>query len=86
MLVNATTKVVTELCSRKRKRKVNARKKPSWKQNMEKEIHLRGELSILSELEGDINVKGKMCWKLKGKYKLNEENITRLKETVKPRM
>ena len=29
---------------------------------MEKEIeHLQGELSILSELEGDINAKGKMC-------------------------
>ena len=34
------------------KRKVNARKKPKKKKKMEKEIeHLRGELSILSELE-----------------------------------
>ena len=35
-LVYATAKVVTELCSLKRK--VNARKKPSWKQKMKKEI------------------------------------------------
>ena len=30
-LVYATAKVVTELCFPKKKRKVNARKKPSWK-------------------------------------------------------
>ena len=54
---------------------------------MEKEIELlRGELSILSELEMGINVKGKICRKLKRKYKLNIENITRMKETVKQRM
>ena len=44
------------------------------------------ELSILSELERGISVKGKMCRKLKRKYKLNEENITTVKETVKQRM
>ena len=37
-LVYAAAKVVTELCCPKRKRKVNARKKPSWKQKIEKEI------------------------------------------------
>ena len=37
-LVYRTTKVVTKLCSTKRKIKVNARKKPSWKQKIEKEI------------------------------------------------
>ena len=78
---------VTELCSPKSKKKVNARKNPSWKQKMEKEIeNLRGELSILSELEKVINGKGKMCRKLKRKYKLNEENVTTVKETVKQRM
>ena len=86
-LVYATAKVVTELCSPKKKRKVNTRKKPSWKQKMEKEIeHLGGELSILSELERGINVKRKMRRKLKWKYKFNEENITVVKETVKQRM
>ena len=54
---------------------------------MEKEVeNLRGELSILSELERDKNVEGKMCRELKRKYKLNEENITTVKETVKQRM
>ena len=86
-LVYATAKVVTKICSPKSKRKFNARKKPSWKQKMEKEIKdLQGELSILSELERGINVKRKICKKLKRKCKLNEENITRVKETVKQRM
>ena len=47
-LVYATAKIVTKLCSPKKK-KVNARKKPSWKQKMEKEReHLRGELYWVS--------------------------------------
>ena len=37
-LVYATAKVVTELCSLKKKRKVSARKKTTWKQKTEKEI------------------------------------------------
>ena len=86
-LVYATANIVTELCSPKRKRKVNARKKPSWKQKMEKEIErLRGELSMLSELDSGINVKGKICRNSKRKYKLNEENRIRMKETVKQRI
>ena len=85
-LVYATAKVVTKLCSPKRKRKVNARKKPSWKQKMEKEIeHLWGTIH-LSELERGMNVKGKMCRNFKRKYKLNKENITTVKETVIQRM
>ena len=53
----ATAKVLTELCFPKT-RKVNARKKPSWNQKIEKEIeHLRGEITILSELKRDKNVK-----------------------------
>ena len=51
---------------------------------MEKEIeHLQGKLSILSELERGIDVKGKTCRKLKRKYKLHEENIITVKQTVK---
>ena len=34
-LVYATAKVVTEVCSPKEKRKLNAKKKPSWGQKME---------------------------------------------------
>ena len=37
-LVYATAKVVTEVCSPKEKRKLNAKKKPSWRQKMEKQI------------------------------------------------
>ena len=80
-LVYATAKVVTEVCSPKEKRKLNAKKKPSWGQKMETE-HLQEELSILSELERGTNVKGKMCKKLKRKYKLIKE-IIRVKERVK---
>ena len=48
---------------------------------MEKEIeHLQVELSTLTALEMGINVKGRMCRKLKRNYKLNKENITRLKQ------
>ena len=81
-LAYAKAKVVIKLSSPKRKRKVNARKNPSQKQKMEKEIeHLRGELSILSELVRGVNVKGKMCRKLKRKHKLNSKKT--VKETVK---
>ena len=42
-LVYATAKVVTKLCSPKKERKLNARKKQPWKQKMEKEIvYMRG--------------------------------------------
>ena len=54
-----------------------------WEKNIE---NLRGELSILSELERRINVKGKMCRKVKRKYKLDKKNKTRVKETVKQRI
>ena len=53
---------------------------------MEKEIeHLGGELTILSELERGINVKGRISGKFKRKYKLKEGNITSVMETVKQR-
>ena len=47
--------------------------------------HLRAELSILSELERGISVKEKI-FKLKRKFRLDEENITTVKETVKQKM
>ena len=51
---------------------------------MEKDIeYLWGELSILSELERSLYVKGKVCRNLKRKYILNEENTRKVKETVK---
>ena len=54
---------------------------------MENEIeHLRGELSILSELEMGTNVKGKMCRKLNRKYNWKKENRAGVKEPVKRRM
>ena len=42
--------------------------------------------TIYTELENGINVKGKMCRKLKRNYKLNKENKTIVKERVKQRM
>ena len=79
-LVYATAKVVTDICSRKRKRKVMAREKPSWKQKTGEKKLLRGELSTLSELERSINVKERMCRKLKKKYKLNKENMKKVRK------
>ena len=41
---------------------------------------LRGELSTLSELERSINVKERMCRKLKKKYKLNKDNMKKVRK------
>ena len=68
-----TAKVVTKLCSPKGERDVNVRKKPSWKQKMKTEINICRGLSTASVLERGINLKEKMCKKLKRKYKLNEK-------------
>ena len=85
-LVYATAKVAIKFCSHKRK-KVNATKKPSWKQKIKEGIeHVWGELSIVNELERYINMKVKICRKLKKKYKLNKENMNNNKETVKHRI
>ena len=58
-LIYATAKVLTEECTSNKKIKGNRRKKPLWKENLEKEReYMRGELSILSELQRGVNVKG----------------------------
>ena len=41
-LFDATAKGVTDICSRKRKRKVMAREKPSWKQKTGEKIFYEG--------------------------------------------
>ena len=39
-----------------------------WKEKIEEEIkHMQGELSILTDLQQDVTVKGKACRKLKRK-------------------
>ena len=45
---------------------------------------MRGDLSILTELQKGMNVKGRACRTLKRKYKINKDNI--IKETVKQKM
>ena len=55
-----------------------------WKEKIEREIELmRGELSILTELQKGINVKRRACRTLKRRYKINKDNIIIIKETVK---
>ena len=71
---------MTELCfdsiKTKRKKKTCRRKKPMWKEKIKREIeHVRGELSILSELQRGLNVKGRACKTLKRRYKINKDNI-----------
>ena len=47
---------------------------------------MRGELSILTELQNGINVKGRACITLKKTNKINKDNIIIIKETVKQKM
>ena len=47
---------------------------------------MRGELSVLSELQRGINVKGRKCRKMIKKYQLTKENILSVKETIKQKM
>ena len=55
----ATAKVLTEECTNNKRRTGNRRKKPLWKEKIEKEIeHMRGELSIISECKGELMLKG----------------------------
>ena len=85
----ATAKVMTDLCSnsmKSKKKKPHQRKKPMWKEKIEREIeHMQGELSILTELQREINVKGRACITLKRKYKINKDSII-CKKTVKQKM
>ena len=71
----------------KKKKNPNRRKKPIWKEKIERETeHKRGELSILTELQKGINVKGRACRTLKRKYKINKDNVIIINETVKQKM
>ena len=79
---------MTEFCfdsiKTKKKMKTCRRKKLMWKEKIEREIdHMRGELSILSELQRGLNVKGRACKTLKRRYKINKDNIIIIKETDK---
>ena len=61
---------MTEFCfdsiKTKKKMKTCRRKKLMWKEKIEREIdHMRGELSILSELQRGLNVKGRAFETLK---------------------
>ena len=57
-----------------------------WKKKIEREIeHMQGELSIVTELQRGINVKGRACRTLKRKCKINKDNII-IKETVKQKI
>ena len=89
-IVYATAKVLSDICSdrsKNKRKKTNRRKKPLWKEKIEKEIeYMRGQLSILSELQRGVNVKGKECRKLIRKFKVTEDNIDVVKETIKQKM
>ena len=71
-IIYATAKTISPKCSNKKQRKQMKRKKPAWKEKIEKEIEqMRRELSILTELKKGVNVKGQTCRKLKRKYNLD---------------
>ena len=68
----------------KTKKNPHRRKKPRWKNKIEGEIeHMRGELSILTELQKGMNVRGRACRTGKRKYKIKKDNVIIIKQTVK---
>ena len=82
----ATAKIMRELKTKKKKNP-HRRKKPIWKEKIEREMqHMQGELSILTELQRGINIKGRACTILKRKYTINKDNIVIIKETVKQKV
>ena len=81
------TKLCSDTTKTKKKKNPHRRKKPMWKEKTEKEIeHMRGELSISTKLQREINVKGRACRTLKRKYKINKGNIIIIKETFKQKL
>ena len=72
----------------KRKRKANKHKKPKWKVNIEKDVEmLRGEISILSEIERKNDPRTRKARKVKRKYTIKSiEDIPQIKEELKQRM
>ena len=86
----ATAKVMTKLCcdnmKTTKKKKPHKRKKPMWKEKIEKEIEHMRELSISTKLQREINVKGRACRTLKRKCKINKGNIIINKESFKQKM
>ena len=86
-LIYATAKLVTDECTGSKKRKDNERRKPIWKEKIEKEIEqIREDLSIISELQTGINVKGRKFRKMSKIYKLTKEHIAPVKERIKQKM
>lgn len=64
-------KVIKDLCSNKNskmKKTPDRWKKPMWKEKTEEEMkYMQDELSIFTELEQGVTVRGKACRKLKRK-------------------
>ena len=90
-VLHATAKVMIELCSdsmkTKKKKNPNRQKKPMWKEKIESELErMWEELSILTELQRGINVKGRACRTLKRRYKINKDSIIIIRETVKQKL
>ena len=69
----------------KKKRKPVKNKKPKWKINIEKEIEtMRGEMSIVSEIERNKDPKTRKARKVIRKYKItNVIDIPSIKEELK---
>ena len=72
----------------KKKRKSDKNKKPKWKINSEKEIEtMRGEMSILSEIERNKDPKTRKARKVIRKYKVtNVIDIPSIKEELKQKI
>ena len=78
---------MTEECTGSKKRKDNKRRKPIWKEKIEKEIEqMQGDLSIICELQRGIGVKGRKCRRTIKVHQLTKENMASVKETIKHKM
>ena len=72
----------------KKKRKPDKNKKPKWKINIEKEIEtMRGEMSILSEIERNKDPKTRKARKVIRKYKItNVIDVPSIKQELKQKV
>ena len=85
LLYAAASSVAEAVGARPRKPKSRKRTQPKWKEKIEKEIQkLRGQLSLLNELENGSNVKEKKKKQLERKYNIKQkEDMKTAKETLK---
>ena len=88
-ILYSTALVITKQSGIKiRKRKLNKRKQPAWKEKIEREItNMRSELSIIDEVERGVNVHCGRLRKIKRKYRIKtDSDIATTSEILKQKI